>query len=102
MIEEIHTYISYSDLNLPLYYWRTASGFEVDLIIGEMDLAIEFKASNTISVRDMKSIKVLMEEHKVKQSIIVCLEEKPRQVKENLTILPWQIFCKKLWSNDFF
>jgi hypothetical protein len=36
-------------VDVPLCYWRTSSGFEVNLIAGEMDLALEFKS--TIDVR---------------------------------------------------
>ena len=32
----------------PVAYWRTSSGFEVDLIVGAMDLAIECKSAREL------------------------------------------------------
>ncbi len=49
LINEVRAYREYCRVDVPLCYWRTSSGFEVNLIAGEMDLALEFKS--TIDVR---------------------------------------------------
>jgi predicted AAA+ superfamily ATPase len=36
---------SYSELNNPLAYWKTVSGFEVDFVLGDHELAIEVKSA---------------------------------------------------------
>ena len=43
MIQEIMAHFSYSESDERLSYWRTASGYEVDAIIGDGRVAIEFK-----------------------------------------------------------
>ena len=45
LIEEIRAYLAYQEKFLPLAYWRTSTGLEVDLVIGDLGLAIEVKAS---------------------------------------------------------
>jgi len=44
-----------------LCYWRSASGFEVDFIIGD-HTAVEVKAKENDSPQDVKSLKALAEE----------------------------------------
>jgi len=38
LIEEIRAYLAYEEKFLPLAYWRTSTGLEVDLVIGDLDL----------------------------------------------------------------
>ncbi|HCU24680.1 MAG TPA: AAA family ATPase, partial [Deltaproteobacteria bacterium] len=44
LIEEIRAYLSYREIHLPLSFWRTSTQLEVDLIVGDMESAIEFKS----------------------------------------------------------
>ena len=98
LIEEIRAYLSYKEKIMPLAFWRTVTNIEVDLIIGDLNCALEFKATDTIKSDHLKGLKILMEEQTVKQSIIVCLEKEPRKVGDIL-ILPWQQFCQRLWDD---
>lgn len=100
LIEEVRACLSYKNLRHHLTYWRTTNGLEVDLIVGDGLLAIEFKASENIQTKHLKGLKAFCEENSVKQAIIVCLEESPRQIGKIL-LLPWQIFCQKLWEGRF-
>lgn len=80
----------------PLSYWRSTSGFEVDFIIGD-HTAIEVKAKETIAASDLKSLKALAEENKLKRYLCVSLEPRRRQVGE-VSILPYQEFLDSLWG----
>ena len=62
MIEEMRAFLSYREKNSHLSFWRTSTGMEVDLIVGDMDLAIEFKASTRVDERDTKGLCALMED----------------------------------------
>ncbi|MBI4521354.1 MAG: methyltransferase domain-containing protein, partial [Gemmatimonadetes bacterium] len=48
-------------------HWRSSSGFEVDFILGD-HTAIEVKAKETVSDRDLRSLGALAEEKKLKRS----------------------------------
>lgn len=52
----------------PLACWRSASGYEVDFILGD-HTAVELKAKATVSPRDLRSIRALGEEGLVKRSV---------------------------------
>src|SRR5690606_13120709 len=71
---EIYAHSSYSGLDYPISYWRTASQIEVDFILGNNEVAVEVKSSNKINERHLSGLKSFSEEYKVKHSILVCNE----------------------------
>ena len=71
----------------------------MDLILGEADAAIEIKASDRVGEKT-RGLHLFQQENKVKKSYIVCRESLPRAVSPQITILPWQIFCEKLWAGE--
>lgn len=65
IVMELRKQISWSRTRPKLFYFRTQSGQEVDIILEDNRgrlTAIEVKASNTISAQDFKSIRFLAEE----------------------------------------
>jgi len=98
VINEVRAYISYMRLDYPISYWRTSSGFEVDLIAGNMDLAVECKSSRDIRAADLKGLKALGEENTVGRKIIVSRIETPRKTESGIEIMPWRVFCRALWD----
>ena len=100
LINEVRTYLFYSEIDEALTYWRTSSGFEVDLIIGNMELAIEIKASMEIRNVDLKGLRALKEEQKVKRAILVTFSSKNRKTSDGIEILPWKDFCSQLWQDQ--
>ncbi|MCB1827718.1 MAG: ATP-binding protein, partial [Coxiellaceae bacterium] len=67
---ELRAYISYSRKRLPLHFWRTLDGSEVDFIVGD-DLAIEIKATEKVSTKHLKGLKRLQEEEKIKAFYLI-------------------------------
>ena len=94
---EIYAHSHYSDLNYPVYYWRTASQIEVDFILGDNEVAIEVKSSSMVSARHLKGLKSFAEEYKVKKLLVVSTDQYPRQI-DDITVLPWQLFLLQLWT----
>ena len=94
----IHELAAYCDYNgdLALNYWRSKSGFEVDFILNSKT-AIEVKATKTVSVQDLKGLRMLKEEGHLQKYILVCMEKEQRNA-DGIEILPVDIFLKKLWS----
>ena len=82
-----------------LSYWRSTSGFEVDFIIGD-HTALEIKAKKNLSPNDIKSLRMLAEERKLKRYICVSLEPRRRKVG-NIDILPYREFLDLLWDQAF-
>jgi len=100
LIEEIRAWLSYTEKYFPLAYWRTSTGLEVDLIVGDLELAIEFKAARKVDERDLKGLRALMEDQKVRQAVVVSQDATIRRIDKGIMIYPWQTFCEKLWAGD--
>ncbi len=97
----MHELVAYRDYvsGEPLSYWRSTSGFEVDFILGD-HTGIEMKAKDTISPRDVRSLRALAEERKLKRHICVSLETRPRRV-DGIAVMPMQKFLDALWSGEY-
>lgn len=98
MLMELYAYKAYRQPEMPLAYWRTSTGYEVDFIAGDKELAIEVKASRRVHEGDIRPLKALLEDGPVRTVCIVCLEDEPRKMS-GIEILPWKIFLEKLWGN---
>lgn len=78
-------------------FWRTASGAEVDLVLGDAEVAIEIKSSEKAGVRT-KGLHLFREENTCRETYVISRDPLPREMAPNVTILPWQIFCEMLWQ----
>jgi predicted AAA+ superfamily ATPase len=99
ILQECWAYSHYSKIDFPITYWRTASGAEVDLILGDADAAIEVKSSESVGDRP-RGLHLFLEETKCKKSFIVSRESVPRKLDSNITVLPFQTFCEMLWAGQ--
>jgi predicted AAA+ superfamily ATPase len=97
---ELKAYQAYRNPELPLYYWRTSAGLEVDFILGDMECAIEIKTSSRIDHHSAKAIRTLQEDYAVKRSIIVSFESEPKKLDNNIECLPWKHFLAMLWADQ--
>lgn len=97
----LHELLSYRDYvsGEPLSYWRSTSGFEVDVIIGD-HTAVELKAKEHLSPQDLKPVLALAEEQNLKRYLCVSLEPRPRTIGQ-VTALPFREFLEQLWSGAY-
>jgi predicted AAA+ superfamily ATPase len=100
LLNEVRAYLAYQERERALAFWRTSSGHEVDLVVGEMDLALEFKSSKHVRGSDLGGMRALREEFRVGRAIVVSMEERPRTTEDRIEILPWREFCRMLWSGE--
>ena len=94
---EIRAFLSYRRKHLPLQYWRSTSGYEVDCIVGN-ELAVEFKSTELATGRHLKGLRALMEEQKISKYMLVSLDPEPRVV-DGIQIYPWKQFLSELWQD---
>ncbi|MFO7928114.1 MAG: ATP-binding protein [Candidatus Humimicrobiaceae bacterium] len=100
ILMELRAYKHYRNPELEITYWRTSTGYEVDFILGEKQIALEIKAKKMVHDIDLKSLKAIKEEGNVKNMIVVSLEKHPREV-EGIKIIPWKMFLEMLWAGEF-
>lgn len=97
MIQELVAYLSYSESDEQLSYWRTSSGYEVDAVIGNGRVAIEFKSSEEVQSKHTKGLKAFSEDYPDSRLIIVSMDANPRLLN-NVEVLPATEFLKQLWE----
>ncbi|OGI05921.1 MAG: AAA family ATPase [Candidatus Margulisbacteria bacterium GWF2_35_9] len=100
ILMELKAYSDYSEKNFTINYWRSASGVEVDFIIGD-SVAIEVKSSILINLQHTKNIRMLKEENLLKTYLVVSLDENKRITDEGITIIPWRDFLLRLWQGEY-
>ena len=95
---ELSAHTIYSGLLYPLSYWRTASQFEVDFIMGE-EVAVEVKSTSLATDKHLKGLRAFKEEHPHQRYILVTRDAVPRRTADGIDILPWRVFLERLWDN---
>lgn len=100
IILELRAYLSYRRLRQDLMYWRSTAGHEVDCIIGKK-MAVEIKTTDMVSQQHLKGLRALREEKMIQKYIVVSFDSEIREV-DGITIYPWKIFLKELWSGKLF
>jgi len=102
LINEIRAYLSYTKTYKKISFWRTRTHEEIDLIVGDMEVAIEFKAKEQISGADIKAFDVLYKEFIPQKNIVVSLDPVRRQFPNGVVVMPWAVFLKELWQGLLF
>lgn len=100
---ELIAYRDYRENPFEIFYWRSTSQFEVDFLIrlkSKKLIGIEVKGSNHIDSEDLKGFKAFEQEFKLTKKILVCNEKAPRLINGGFDVLPYDIFCAKLWSDQ--
>lgn len=101
IIMELIAYIGYNHKEEKLSYWRTHTGVEVDVVIGNAKLAIEIKSADEIAKRHMKGLKSFGDDYPDCRKIIVSLDRINR--KENdIELIYVHDFLKMLWNDELF
>ncbi len=101
ILMELKAYQSYRNPDMPVTFWRTSTGREVDFILGDKEVAVEIKGSSRIHEGDIGTLQALLEDGPVKKCCIVGLEKQPRQLTINIEAIPWQMFIERLWYGEF-
>ncbi len=98
---ELHAWISYKSPNTQLSFWQLSSGIEVDFVVGDMNIALESKATKKITSDHLKGLRQLAVEHpEIQKRYVVSCEEHSRTLDDGIEILSHQDFTKRLWSGD--
>lgn len=101
ILQELIAYAGYSNSSRKLTYWRTTSGYEVDVVIGTAEVAIEIKSSEEIQSHHTKGLRAFSEEFPEARLIVVSLDHSPRQMN-NIEIYPALEFLSLLWKGEVF
>lgn len=102
MIQELVAYLGYRDRREKLSYWRTYQGKEVDAVIGDGAVAIEFKAVEMVKNAHTHGLKAFAEAYPQARLVIVSLDPRPRMIAGNVEVMPYADFLDTLWHDRLF
>lgn len=97
IFQELIARQSYKKIGYPLCYWRSTDQYEVDFIFNN-EIAIEVKSKKIITERDLKNLRALREEKKLKRFVIVYTgtEKMIFSGTPSIEVLPWKDFLDEL------
>lgn len=102
IILEFFKLCHYRQKDESLYYMRTKSGLEVDLIIerpGKTTLLIEIKSSNRVNKEDTKSLFEISKEMKHSQSFLISQDLNEKTFSE-IKAYHWRTFFNLFFQNE--
>jgi predicted AAA+ superfamily ATPase len=98
---ELRAALRYLKIDLPLYYWRTRSGFEVDFVLGDR-VAIEVKSSDFVTAKHIKGLQALHADAPgLKHRLVISLDRHERLLN-GVRIVPWEQALQELWGKAWF
>jgi len=106
ILTELKAYLGLNELDVPLYYWRSKSGLEVDFVLGQGKVAIETKISANVDLSDIKGLVAFCEDYQPAHALVVCQAPRKRVIttigKTAIEVWPFREFLENLWSGKFF
>lgn len=101
LMQELVAFMGYHQFENKLSYWHTYQEQEVDAVLGDAEVAIEFKSTTEVQKRHLSGLKAFKQEHPDARLIIVSLDVAPR-LFDGIEVLPAMDFLRKLWTGKIF
>lgn len=105
ILTELKAYLGLNELDIPLNYWRSKSGLEVDFVLGQGKVAIETKIASNIDLSDLKGLLAFCEDYQPAHALVVCQAPRKRVIttvgNTKIEVLPWKDFLENLWSGKY-
>jgi predicted AAA+ superfamily ATPase len=95
VLQELRAFISYNQLDLSIYYWRTTNGQEVDFVLyGEEGLiALEVKRSNRFDRKDLRGLRAFKSDYPSARCILL-YGGTERLFHDELEIMPLELLLR--------
>lgn len=101
IVQELIAYLGYHGRQHELSYWRTGSGVEIDVVLGEAQVGIEIKSSSEIKDNHLRGLRSFGEDYPQARLMVVSLD-KYRRRKDNIEIFPVMEFLSDLWAGKIY
>lgn len=97
ILMELLAHRSYVEKDYRINYWRTKTGYEVDFILGEGEVAIEVKSGGNVDKTEIAGLRTFVQEHAPGKAFVVTTEQRRRH-SDGIDLFPWQDFLQDLWA----
>jgi uncharacterized protein len=102
IFHELAAFAAYREPDLRISYWRTASGDEVDFVLGDAAVGIEVKSTANVSDNHLHGLRALRaDQPSAKKLVCLCSEPRPRRTQDGIDILPATEFLARLWKGEY-
>ena len=98
---ELRSALAYLRCRVPLSFWRTRHGHEVDFVLGD-SVAIEVKAAARVTKRDHRGLRAIADENTWEHLLLVSQDEVEKRFDTGVRHLHWEDFLSRLWRGEFF
>lgn len=98
IILETHRLLKYLQSEARIFYWRTNTGAEVDLVIekhGKLQAAFEIKAKRLVGGNDFSGFRSFRDDNPKVPCFLICEADEPYK-EGNIEILSWLDYLKRL------
>lgn len=101
MCHELKCHQNYSELYYDLAFWKLTTQIEVDFILGDMEVAIEFKGTDRVRKDHLNGLRSIIEDHpNIKNRYLICCEVKKRVTEDGIIIVNALEFLDMLWTGQ--
>jgi predicted AAA+ superfamily ATPase len=102
VVSEVRAYLSYKNQMAEMFYWRTLTKIEVDLIVRTKNklLAIEVKSKNKITPKDCAGLQAFSEDYPNAKKYIVTAGGRYSVEENKIEVLPILKFLQLLWDGE--
>jgi predicted AAA+ superfamily ATPase len=97
VMQDIIAHEKYTGEERAVSYWRTASQYEVDCVLGKADVAVEIKSAAEIKDTHLKGLRAFKEDFPGARLIAVSMDKRRRRVGD-VEVMPWKEFFGDLWK----
>lgn len=103
VISEVRAYLSYRGKKVNMYYWRSTSKLEVDLILQSKDqiYAIEIKGRAHVSPQSYRGLHAFAEDYPEVKKYVITTEARHTLANKGVEIISVFDFLEKLWDDQF-
>lgn len=101
VVQEIIAYLGYHGKEKDISYWHAYGGVEVDVVLGDAEVAVEIKSAVEIQTKHTKGLMQFHTEHPDARLIIVSLDRLSRKSGE-IEMLYAEDFFGKLWKGEIY
>lgn len=99
---ELRAFLSYTNNYTKMTFWRTTCGKEVDIILGDAEIAIEIKTTNHKSKKDFKGLLTFGAEFPNTKLIAITFDNEKRIIDNQISVYPWREFLNEMWNGLIF
>lgn len=96
MILEAHRHLAYNASESRLFFWRTNTGAEVDLLVekhGRLTGAFEFKSTKEVGGDDFSGLRAFRSDNQDTPLTLVYCGLNPYET-DGIRVIPWEMFLE--------